>query len=1195
MKHRRQVCLITGMHRSGTSALSALVTCFDISLGKSLMSPKEENPRGFWENERITNFNDGLLSKMGCRWDLPSLDEIDTHLDYLLNSSLQEAKAILHTEFGDNKQIVIKDPRLSSLLPFWYEVFKQLDYEVKVIFLYRHPQEVHLSLQKRNGYTEKHSDILWLETLKSQLAFLQGECLFLDNEQLGSNQTATCKLISDHLGLRLPESELDSISTHYINRYYEEGLRHFHASKHDKSDNVAVQIYQNLISHGPKIFSHKNIKELNQTFLKYYPDSTSERAKLEIYLIAISSEGGKKNIKATEHPLSDDVNRLLSKSLENAQYHSQYSRELDKAIDKLVKYADHRAEKVLKMTDQSQAEIKSQKSLIEELLRQQEKNIRINETNLHKLLDDLEKARKETLKYQSFYDRYKIEKEAKEWLEVKLSEETFKTVFLEKSLKTETEKLTNLNQKITETQNKFGFSLDKLDDLFRLINSSTRWQVGTKIVSALNKLRFSSASFQQFDVANQFLHENRQWLKNQSYEPHQDVIDSLENEDNLETRKLKHTSSSLTKLDQFLQSTDTISFEICDQPETNVVVILYNKAELTLQCLQSIKRHVANNIHLIIIDNASTDKTKSLLNKVHGATIIQNKDNVGFLLACNQALPLLKAPSTLFLNNDTELLDDCISTARKTLFADNTTGAVGGRIILLDGTLQEAGSIVWNDGSCLGYGRGQDPNEFPFSFMREVDYVSGAFLMTRTQLFKDNGGFDTRYVPAYYEETDYCLSLKAKGYRTVYDPDVLIRHFEFGSAETSDHSIKLMEKNRTIFTNKHAKILSKHFKPKTENILEARNVKNKAKSKRILYIDDRVPHQYYGSGFPRSNFIVNTICEQGHSVTLFPLNFPHEETPETLYSDIDNRIEIAFGVGRKEFTSFWQERKSFYDIVWVSRPHNMDFIWPLIKAEKDNFKCVYDAEAIFADRQQSQDLLDNTTSNYQSLLNYELLTASNADAIVAVSERDTNIIKKYLPESIKVFTCGHAVKQQAPSTSLDQRKNLLFVGNLDRNGSPNVDSLLWFYENVWSLIQAYDNTIKLNVVGSNLAYDLSKINDKNILFHGRVNDITKFYNHSRVFVAPTRFAAGLPYKVHEAAAFGIPCIVTNLLAEQLGWRHDNELKVANTNDHFVFANHCITLLNDDDAWTKIHNKLISTVYNELNDDAIKATLNKIIQ
>src|SRR5262249_6159644 len=136
----------------------------------------------------------------------------------------------------------------------------------------------------------------------------------------------------------------------------------------------------------------------------------------------------------------------------------------------------------------------------------------------------------------------------------------------------------------------------------------------------------------------------------------------------------------------------------------------------------------------------------------------------------------------LLLNNDTQVLPGTLESALATIRSDSGIGAVGARLVLLDGTLQEAGSIIWRDGSCLGYGRGDSPYAPMYMFRRDVDYCSGAFLLTPRKIWEQLGGFDERFRPFYYEETDYCARLWERGLRVVYEPKAVLLHYEFASS-----------------------------------------------------------------------------------------------------------------------------------------------------------------------------------------------------------------------------------------------------------------------------------------------------------------------------------------------------------------------------------------------------------------------------
>ena len=259
------------------------------------------------------------------------------------------------------------------------------------------------------------------------------------------------------------------------------------------------------------------------------------------------------------------------------------------------------------------------------------------------------------------------------------------------------------------------------------------------------------------------------------------------------------------RLDAFLASGARLRFAAPEQPAVSIVLVLYNQAELTLACLASILEVAEpDGTQLVIVDNASTDRTGALLGRIDGATILRNVDNRHFLRAMNQGAAAVQAPVMLLLNNDAQLLPGSLAAALRTLRSSPDTGAVGGRIILPDGTLQEAGSIIWQNGACAGYGRGADPAAPEYGFRRDVDFCSGAFLLTWTSLWQMLGGFDERYAPAYYEEVDYCVRLWKAGFRVVFDPAASIVHFEFGSSARSGDALALQAANFAVFRDCHA-------------------------------------------------------------------------------------------------------------------------------------------------------------------------------------------------------------------------------------------------------------------------------------------------------------------------------------------------------------------------------------------------------
>ena len=272
------------------------------------------------------------------------------------------------------------------------------------------------------------------------------------------------------------------------------------------------------------------------------------------------------------------------------------------------------------------------------------------------------------------------------------------------------------------------------------------------------------------------------------------------------------TSFYRLKLQSFLSSGIGLPLPESETPEISVILVLFNRAELTLQCLRSLADSHSLRLEIIIVDNASSDETPLLLDRLKGARIIRNKENLNFLLAVNQAAHEARGEYLLILNNDTQAMPGTLHSALTTIRSAPDIGAVGGRLILLDGTLQEAGSIVWRDGSCLGYGRGDNPSAPMYMFRRDVDYCSGAFLLTARAVWQRLGGFDEIFKPAYYEETDYCARLWEHGLRVVYDPNAVLLHYEFASSASVKSATDLQRGHQQIFAERHRTELSNHHR-----------------------------------------------------------------------------------------------------------------------------------------------------------------------------------------------------------------------------------------------------------------------------------------------------------------------------------------------------------------------------------------------
>ncbi len=667
-----------------------------------------------------------------------------------------------------------------------------------------------------------------------------------------------------------------------------------------------------------------------------------------------------------------------------------------------------------------------------------------------------------------------------------------------------------------------------------------------------------------------------------------------------------HFKNRLTQLysdmlSSFLATGQRLAFPLFDEPAVTIIIPVHNRAELTLQCLRSVKDSIHDGYEIIVVDDQSTDATRELLRRIDGIQVITNTENLHFLRSSNRAAAAARGEYLLFLNNDVQLLPGAIDAALSTLrdAPHGDIGAVGAKIILLDGTLQEAGSMIWGDATCLGYGRGDNPNAAPYNFVRDVDYCSGAFLLTPRALFNQLGGFDERFAPAYYEDTDYCLSLSDIGKRVVYTPHSVVLHYETASYQNTSTggATLLQERHRVILLQKHAGRLLQHQSPDGPMAELTARFGADGHQKRILYIDDRVPHESLGAGFPRARNLLQALVESGYQVTLYPLMFP-EEAWDSVYQEIPDTVEVMTGYGVADLEQFLEQRRQYYHTILVSRPHNARVFRQVLEQHPQWFqriRIIYDAEAIYASREALRLRLNGGKIADDALaaqVKEEVDLARGFDAVLCVSESERI---PFLEAGFKqVYVLGYAVQTAPTACDFGDRNGLLFVGAIPDDHAPNADAVHWFAREILPLIrQQLSADVTFTVVGQNGSEMVGALSSTDgIRFVGRVDDLIPYYSQARIFVAPTRYAAGIPLKVQHAAAHGVPVVCTSLLADELGWQPEVEVLVGD--DPATFAAQCVRLYTEQALWETLRANALERVRRECSPDTFRNAIMGIL-
>ena len=651
----------------------------------------------------------------------------------------------------------------------------------------------------------------------------------------------------------------------------------------------------------------------------------------------------------------------------------------------------------------------------------------------------------------------------------------------------------------------------------------------------------------------------------------------------------KWNATGNRRLKEVLNGRENLVVLESDAPLISFILVTRNKAHLSVLSLESVIRFALPPYEVIIVDNGSTDSTLQMLDHFSGAKVLRNSSNAGFGPACMQATAIARGRYLCFFNNDALLTPSAIQAVLQN-FEREGVGAVGAKILLANGSLQEAGSIIWSDGSALGYGRGADPGLPEYNFRRPVDYCSGVFLVTLKEIFQRYGGFREEFAPAYYEDTDYCMTLWQNGLSVIYEPLAQISHYESASSGGNDNATLMMATHQRKFAEKWAPELKSHYAPKPENICAAR-IAAGSDAPRTVYIDDRIPKKTLGAGFPRSNDIVTTLARIGHHVVCSTSTFP---VTDDGHHDLPYEIEIFDGFSdRRKLVS---EYFSCADIVWVSRPHNLKLLlqdFPDAFASR-KFALVYDAEAIFSQRTLDRESLLGATNDPVSdleprSLEEEFCLARAADAVVVVSEADRRIMQGAGIQS--VYVVGHSISVNPTSSAFEERDAILFVGSVHGSDNPNADSIRDFCRNHWPDIYRRTRSTFL-VAGYGTELLRNEIQDPTVQILGKQDDLRPLYDRARVFVVPTRYAAGIPFKAHEAAARGVPMVVSPLIATQLGWTNNIDYLAASDVDSI--ADCCVRLYTDSQLWEQIRTNALARVETELNPAVFANTLRSIL-
>ncbi|MEM8829804.1 MAG: tetratricopeptide repeat protein, partial [Cyanobacteria bacterium P01_G01_bin.19] len=369
-------------------------------------------------------------------------------------------------------------------------------------------------------------------------------------------------------------------------------------------------------------------------------------------------------------------------------------------------------------------------------------------------------------------------------------------------------------------------------------------------------------------------------------------------------------------------------------PVVSIVIPVYNQVDYTVKCLHSIAKHVPLElpIEVIVVNDCSTDNTVETLNQIKGLKLIDNQENLGFLHSCNRGVKSASGEYVYFLNNDTELQPQALEHLLSVLEREADVGAVGSKLVYPDGTLQEAGGIVFKNGSAWNYGTKNNANAPKYNYLRPVDYCSGASLLVKRTVFWALNGFDTNLTPAYYEDTDLCFAIRHQlGLKVMYQPkSVVVHHEGISCGKDLDSPIKrYQEINQAKFVQKWTRELINYSEDSSPAGIAAASRRYLGR-KTILIADLYAPCYDKESGARRIWELLQ-ICQQLNYHVIFVVDNGVREQP---YVEMlqDRSVEVIYQEAEYKLTveQQFEELLPLVDIAWLCRPELYEKYAPLV-------------------------------------------------------------------------------------------------------------------------------------------------------------------------------------------------------------------------------------------------------------------------
>lgn len=607
-----------------------------------------------------------------------------------------------------------------------------------------------------------------------------------------------------------------------------------------------------------------------------------------------------------------------------------------------------------------------------------------------------------------------------------------------------------------------------------------------------------------------------------------------------------------------------LRFPVFDTPVVTVVIPVHNNFSVTYNCLCSLLvASTCSSYEVVVVDDGSDDLTSTLSECAEGVRVLRNKTSCGFVSSSNLGAGVARGEYVVILNNDTEVTAFWLDEMVHVFNHFDSVGLVGGKLLYPDGKLQEAGGVVYRNCDVANFGRDQNAHAPEYNYTREVHYSSGACIMLRKSHWDELEGFDAKFSPAYYEDTDLAFRVRSKGLKVLYTPLAKVFHFEGVSNGLSlESGVKRYQRvNESKFRERWGTEIirfgaSEHSKSGADYGVQLR----------ALVIDAECPQPDKDAGGYAAVQEMRLLQALGFKVTFIPANLAYLGN----YTEALQRqgVECLFAPFSSSIADVLEKRGKEFDLVYITRYGVAEKVVSIVRSTAPQAKILFNDADLHFLREIRSALITKCPESMQVALRTreaELSVMRQVDATLSYTDIEAAVIVSHNLGSTRVLRCPWVVEERDHIPGYAARKGIAFLGSFRH--PPNAEAVQFFVAHVMPLLRSRLPGITLHIYGSHASDNLAMLSTLDVVVEGWVHSVEQIYDRCRVFVAPLQSGAGIKGKVIGALARGVPSVLSSIAAEGIRATEGSEFTIAESPAEWVEA--IAGLYENKARWTRM--------------------------